>query len=47
MSGGSAFYVLIYAIFYFVNKVLSPLSYRSDAFLGEIVGSGEGNGRAA
>lgn len=24
VSGGSAFYVLIYAIFYFVNKVKSP-----------------------
>lgn len=34
MSGGSAFYVLIYAIFYFVNKVLSFLSSRAAPFWG-------------
>ena len=47
MSGGSAFYVLIYAIFYFVNKVLLFLLYETAAFLEEIVGFGKGNGGTA
>lgn len=42
MSGGSAFYVLIYAVFYFVNKVLSFPLYESATFLGEAVGFGKG-----
>lgn len=42
MSGGSAFYVLIYAIFYFVNKVF-PLG-ESAMVLGTTVGFGKGNG---
>lgn len=46
MSGGSAFYVLIYAIFYFVNKVLL-FSYESATFLEGIVGFGKGNGGTA
>lgn len=44
MSGGSAFYVLIYAIFYFVNKVSSFLLYGSVSFPEETVGFGKGNG---
>lgn len=44
MSGGSAFYVLIYAIFYFVNKVSLFLLYGSAAFPEETVGFGKGNG---
>lgn len=47
VSGGSAFYVLIYAIFYFVNKVLSLLLYEGATFLEETVGFGKGNGRTA
>lgn len=47
MSGGSAFYVLIYAIFYFVNKVLLLLLCESATFLEEIVGFGKGNGGTA
>lgn len=45
MSGGSAFYVLIYAVFYFVNKVF--LVGESAVFLGVTVGFGKGNGRLA
>ena len=45
MSGGSAFYVLIYAVFYFVNKVL--LLHQGATFLEEIVGFGKGDGRTA
>lgn len=41
MSGGSAFYVLIYAVFYFVNKVF--LLGGSATFLGVTVGFGKGN----
>lgn len=45
MSGGSAFYVLIYAVFYFVNKVF--LLDESAVGLGVTVGSGKGNGGPA
>lgn len=45
MSGGSAFYVLIYAVFYFVNKVF--LLGESAMFLGVTVGFGKGNGGPA
>ena len=41
MSGGSAFYVLIYAIFYFVNKVLLFLLYESATFLEEMFDLGK------
>lgn len=47
MSGGSAFYVLIYAIFYFVNKVSLFLLYESATFPEEMVGFRKGNGGTA
>lgn len=42
VSGGSAFYVLVYAIFYFVNKVL-PCVREPPALSGQ-VGGDEGAG---